>query len=301
MQDLQVVHLKPHEIYVVPGRNPRLDMEGIEELAASIDENGVRNPIKVRPNTHTKEDYPYELVDGHRRLAACKYLFDTMEIEIDIPAAVVEHYTDEADILVEMMVSNDSLPFAPFEEATLYARLRDEFKLPLDQLAKRVGKSVSHVSDKLALLRADESVKKAVREKVLSPADANTIVRKSKSDPEKQRELVDRVKTEGREVVIDQELKKGRMARPLWELAETAHDQVFTASLEVGQEVFDEALFAKDLNVWFESQVENQKDAGLLLLAFGLGQMSVFASVSHLTLPELWDKVSERLTGKKSG
>jgi ParB/RepB/Spo0J family partition protein len=299
MQDLTVIHIKPQEVYVVPGRNPRLDLEGIEELADSINENGVRNPIKVRPNTHTAEDYPYELVDGHRRLAACKYLFDTAEIEMNIPAAVVEDYNNEADILVEMMVSNDSLPFAPFEEATLYARLRDEFKMSLEQIGKRIGKSVSHIGDKLALLRADESVRKAVQGKVLSPSDANTIIRKSKSDPEKQKELVERVEKEGREAVIDQELKKGRMSRPLWELAENAHDQVFTSTLEVGTEVFEDVLKAKDLNTWIESQVESQKDAALLFFIFGLGQLSVFAQVSHLTLPELWDKISERLTGKK--
>lgn len=299
MQDLQVVHLKHDEIYVVPGRNPRLDLEGIEELAASIDENGVRNPIKVRPNTHTNaDDQPYELVDGHRRLAACKYLYDTAEIEIPVPAAVVEDYKNEADILVEMMVSNDSLPFAPFEEATLYARLRDEFKMSNEQIAKRVGKSMSHISDKLALLRADESVKKAIQQKMLSPADANTIVRKSKSDPKKQQELVERVMTEGREVVIDQELKKGRMSRPLWELAESSWDQVFTSMLDVGEES-KAVLETDDIHLWFEEQVESKKDASLLQLAFGLGQLSVFANVSHLTLKELWDKVEERLVGKK--
>lgn len=49
----------------------------------------------------------------------------------------------------------------------------------------RVGKSLSHVSDKLALLRADESVKKAITEKRITASDANTIVRKSRGDKKK--------------------------------------------------------------------------------------------------------------------
>ena len=299
MKDLQVVHVHAKDICVVPGRNPRLELEGIEELAESIQENGVRNPIKVRPNTHNSE-HKYELVDGHRRLAACKYLQDTVEENIDIPAMVVEHYKNEIDILVEMMVSNDSLPFAPFEEATLYARLRDEFKLSNDQIAKRVGKSMSHVSDKLALLRADEVVKKAVKEKIISPSDANTVVRKSRGDTEKQKEIVERIQVEGREAVIDKELKKGRMARPLWELAETAHDQVWTAMLDMGMDVAEPCLDADSQLEWLEEACEEKDVFAIVSLAYGLGQMSVFSNVSNLTTRELWNKIEERLTGKKA-
>lgn len=298
MKDLQVIHVHVPQIQIVTGRNPRMELEGIEELAESIEENGVRNPIKVRPNV-TKNKHQYELVDGHRRLAACKYLLDTKKIDVDIPAMVVEHYESEVDILVEMMVSNDSLPFAPFEEATLYSRLRDEFKLTNEQIAKRVGKSISHVSDKLALLRADESVKKAVKAKVISISDANTIVRKSRGDTEKQKEIVERVKEEGREVVVDKELKKGRMAKPLWELAENAHDQVWSAMLELGTTECYLALDAENPLQW----LEDTANSGIPLvpsLAFGLGQMYVFASVSNLTMRELWDKLEERLVGKKA-
>ena len=298
MKDLQVIHIHTDQVNIVPGRNPRLELDGIEELADSIEENGVRNPIKVRPNDD-KTHHTYELVDGHRRLAACKWLADTKQVNIDIPAMVVEHYKDEVDILVEMMVSNDSLPFAPFEEATLYARLRDEFAMTTDQIAKRVGKSMSHVSDKLALLRADESVKKAVKEKLLSVSDANTIVRKSRGDTEKQKEIVERVKEEGREAVVDKELKKGRMAKPLWELAETAHDQVWTSMLDIGMEESEPCLDANSQLEWLEEACGEKEAFALVSLAYGLGQMSVFSNVSGLSTRELWNRLEERLTGIK--
>jgi len=282
-----------HDVVVVEGRNPRMMLCNIEQLADSIEENGVRNPIKVQV-----VDAGYELVDGHRRLAACKYLFDTKELLIDIPAIVVEH-VDESDILIEMMVSNDSEPFAPFEEAILYARLRDEFDMNNDQIARRIGRSISHVSDKLALLRADETVKKAVAEKVISASDANTIIRKSKGDTEKQKELVTRVETEGREKVIDKELKKGRMAKPLWEHAEIAHDIVWSAMMDLGKESVEEVLDIKDPFEWLEQPSDHDPNAKVRL-AFGLGAMSVFSGVSGLTTRELWDKLEERLMGKKS-
>ena len=288
----KVITVKPTEVNVIEGRNPRTALLNIEQLAESIEENGVRNPIKVQPSENG-----YELVDGHRRLAACQYLFDVKEIEIMIPAVVVDHYQDESDVLVEMMVSNDSEPFAPFEEAMLYSRLRDEFGMNNDKISKRVGKSISHVSDKLALLRADSSLKKAVENKVISASDANTIVRKSRGDTEKQKELVERVQTEGREQVIDKELKKGRMAKPLWERAEIAHDIVWTAMLDVGDDA-KSVLDAKDPQAWLEETKLDNVEAKTQL-AFGLGALFVFSNISGLSVRELWDKLEERLMGAK--
>lgn len=290
----EVIDVTLHEVHVVEGRNPRTALLNIEQLAESIEENGIRNPIKVQSNGDG-----YELVDGHRRLAACQYLFDTKELVIDIPAVVVDHYQDESDVLVEMMVSNDSEPFAPFEEAMLYSRLRDEFGMNNDKISKRVGKSISHVSDKLALLRADASVKKAVAEKIMSVSDANTVVRKSKGDLEKQKELVERVEKEGREQVIEKELKKGRMAKPLWERAELAYDMVWSSMLTVGIEETSPVLDSDDPQKWLEDTQFKDADAKAQL-AFGLGALYVFSNISGLSIRELWDKLEERLTGIKN-
>lgn len=294
MHDFQIKNLTIDEIKVIEGRNPRLALANIEQLAESIEENGVRNPIKVQPNGKG-----YELVDGHRRLAACQFLYDTKELKMPIPAVIVDHYKNESDVLVEMMVSNDSEPFAPFEEATLYARLRDEFKLKNDEIALRVGKSLSHVSDKLALLRADESVKKAVAEKRITASDANTIVRKSKGDKEKQKEAVERIEKEGREQVIDKELKKGRMAKPLWEQAETAYDITWTAMLDVGKDNTMPILDAPNSQAWFEDQVEDEEVQAYIQFAYGMGMLNCFANISGLTIKELWDRLEERLSGNK--
>lgn len=290
MSHFEIVLVKPDEVIVVEGRNPRMTLLNIEQLAESIEENGVRNPIKVQMG-----DEGYELVDGHRRLAACQYLYDTKELVIQIPAVKVDHKS-EADILVEMMVSNDSEPFAPFEEATLYTRLRDEFKLNNEQIAQRVGKSVSHVSDKLALLRADETLKKAVEEKIISASDANTIVRKSKGSTEKQKELVQRVQTEGREQVIDKELKKGRLPKPAWALAEQAHDEVWSCAMNLNKDVCMSALDSKNVREWLEGTFEDNVDE--VMFAFGLGQLEVFKNMSSLSMKELWDRLEDRLVGK---
>lgn len=290
MSQFKIIHVKSHEVTVIEGRNPRITLLNIEQLAESIEENGIRNPIKVQ----TGED-GYELVDGHRRLAACQYLYDTKELEVDIPAVIVDHQS-EADVLVEMMVSNDSEPFAPFEEATLFTRLRDEFGMTNEQIARRVGKSISHVSDKLALLRADETVKKAVEDQVISAADANTIIRKSKGSAEKQKELVERVQAEGREQVIDKELKKGRLPKPAWALAEQAHDEVWSCAMNLDKDVCMTALDSENVRQWLEDRFGEQADD--VLFAFGLGQLEVFKNMSSLSMKELWDRLEDRLSGK---
>lgn len=294
MNHLQVISLTADQITVVEGRNPRLVLDNIEQLAESIEENGIRNPIKV---VQTKTDQ-YELVDGHRRFAACQYLFDTKELIVTIPAIVVDHYKSEADILVEMMVSNDSEPFAPFEEGSLYTRLKNEFNLTTEQIAQRVGKSNSHVSDKIALLRADPSVRQAVAENKITTSDATTIVRKSRGDTEKQRETIVRVEKEGRAAVIDQDLKKGRMPKMTWALADATFDSAWSAMMGFGKDEAEKSIAAKDIHEWFESNTPSEQ-LDLIELAFALGKLQVFADLSHTTLQELWKKLNERSSGKK--
>lgn len=293
MNHLQVISLTADQITVVEGRNPRIVLDNIEQLAESIEENGIRNPIKV---VHVKTNQ-YELVDGHRRFAACQYLMDTKELNITIPAIVVDHYKSEADILVEMMVSNDSEPFAPFEEGVLYTRLKSEFALTTEQIAQRVGKSNSHVSDKIALLRADPAVRQAVAENKITASDATTIVRKSKGDTEKQRETIQRVEKEGRAAVIDQDLKKGRMPKTTWTLADATFDSAWSAMMGFGKDEAEKSIDAKDIHAWFEKNTPAEQ-LDLIELAFALGKLQVFADLSHTTLKELWKKLNERASGK---
>lgn len=288
--DSKILTIHCDEIKIVEGRNPRLILSGIEELAESILENGVVTPIKVETvPTHGKATTVYKLVDGHRRVAACRYLAEHHQTNINIPAMIVD-CRDESDVLVQMLVSNDSEPFAPFEEAMMFQRLKDEFGLTMEQIAQRCGRSASHVSDKLALLRADPVVQTAVKNGELSTSDANTIIRKSRGDKETQREVTERVLTEGREAVIEKELKKGRMPKLAWDVATTTYDQVWQAALPVGGikpllEQTDPVEHISTISTDAKTAVE---------LAFYMGKMQAFSELSNLTFPELWAKLEER-------
>lgn len=294
--DTKVVQLFTSQIHIINGRNPRLELHGIEELVESILENGIVTPIKVEevPNSG-KATQTYNLIDGHRRFAACEYIEQNRDTHIKIPAIIIE-CRNESDVLFQMLLSNDSEPFTPFEEAMMFQRLKDEFHLTVAQIAERVGRSASHVSDKLALLRADDSVKTAVQNGELSPSDANTIIRKSRGDKENQREVTQRVLEEGREAVIEKDLKKGRMPKPAWEEATVTYDQIWEASLPIQQKtetpVLKEVLV--HANPIQHIKQTNAKKEDLIELAFYLGKLEAYSKLSNLSLNELWAKLEER-------
>ena len=287
------------QILVVEGRNPRLALSGIEDLAESIIQNGVMTPIKVELKTDPDGKKVYELIDGHRRFAACAHLHKDKQIKVKIPALVINGLHGEADVLVQMMVANDSVQFEPIEEATMFRRLQDEFSLTLDDIAKQVGKSMAYVSDRMALLRAHPVLKEAVVDGAITTSDANTIIRKSRGDTTQQKELAERVLEEGREKVIDKELKRGRMPKAAWDLAASVYDNVWQAAmamqLEDGVNFLGPLLQSENIVVDVTKLLSesSNKEAGTEL-AFYLGQLQAFANFSNLSATEMWNKIAER-------
>lgn len=120
---------------------------------------------------------------------------------------------------------------------------------------------------------------------------------KSKSDTEKQRETIQRVEKEGRAAVIDQDLKKGRMPKTTWTLADATFDSAWSAMMGFGKDEAEKSIDAKDIHAWFEKNTPAEQ-LDLIELAFALGKLQVFADLSHTTLKELWKKLNERASGK---
>jgi len=117
------------------------DEEGIGELAASIKEHGLLQPIVVR-----RIGKGYEMVAGERRWRACKLLGWQK-----IPALVRDY--DEAKSAVALLVENlQRENLNPLEEATAFQRLIEEFELTQEEVARQVGKSRAAVGNALRLL-----------------------------------------------------------------------------------------------------------------------------------------------------
>ena len=140
--------------------------EGLEELAASIKEHGVLQPLSVR-----RSSQGYELISGERRLRASRMAGLT-----EVPCIVVSVDSKESSLLalVENLQRRD-LDFV--EEASALARLIETYHLSQEEAARRIGKSQSAVANKLRLLRLPPEALALLREHGCTERHARALLR----------------------------------------------------------------------------------------------------------------------------
>ena len=147
---------------------PRLSFskERIEELASSIKEKGVIQPILVRENT----DGRFELIAGERRLRAVKHLG-----LLEIPAIV--RRVSDMDLLETSIIENiQREELNPLEEAKAYQRLAAEFGHSQDHIALRVGKDKSSISNLLRLLNLPKEVQDFLSQNAITFGHARALL-----------------------------------------------------------------------------------------------------------------------------
>lgn len=132
------------------------DQQKINELADSIKVHGVFQPILVR-----KSVQGYEIVAGERRLRASKKAGLTK-----IPAIVIE-FTDEQMMEISLLENIQRENLSVIEEAHAFMKLIENLKYTQEELAKRVGKSRTHITNTLRLLKLPVSVQTLVQEEKL--------------------------------------------------------------------------------------------------------------------------------------
>lgn len=167
-------------------RQPRdiFDEEALKELATSISEVGLLQPIVVRA---TGEE-TYELVMGERRWRACKLAGLS-----EIPAIV--RSTQEDKLLLDALIENlQREQLNALEEAAAYRQLLDDFGATHEQLATRVGRSRSHVTNTLRLLNLPPKVQLRVSAGTISAGHARALL--TLADPKAQERLADRIVAE---------------------------------------------------------------------------------------------------------
>lgn len=142
------------------------DKEGLEELAASIREQGVIQPLIVRPMEAGK----YELIAGERRLRAAK-LAGLATVPVVCNQAVPEKVFELA--LIENIQRED---LNPIEEALAYRELQEKYGLTQELIAQRVGKNRSSVANSLRLLGLSEEIRGDIIEGRLSMGHARALL-----------------------------------------------------------------------------------------------------------------------------
>jgi ParB family chromosome partitioning protein len=158
-------------------RNPRREFTPaqLDELANSIKERGIIQPIAVRPVRGTNDTF--EIIAGERRWQAAQRAGLH-----DVPVVVLDVSDVEAlELAIVENVQREDLN--PLEEASGYQALIDEFKYHQEEIAKVVGKSRSHIANMLRLLKLPEFVKAAMRTGQISAGHARALI--GHPEPEK--------------------------------------------------------------------------------------------------------------------
>lgn len=190
---------------VSPNPNqPRVhfDEESLIELAASITEMGVLQPILVRPI----DDGAFELIAGERRWRAAQRAGLST-----IPAVI--RMTDDASSVEQALVENlHRQDLTALEEAAAYQQLLDEFGLTHDQVATRVGKSRSAITNSLRLMGLPPAVQHLLADGQLSAGHARALL--GTPDRSRQEQLAREAATGGWSVRMVEDAVRAEMAPP---------------------------------------------------------------------------------------
>lgn len=180
IQEVSLAELRPNPY------QPRKQFqeESLQELADSIREHGIVQPLVVRKSIHG-----YEIVTGERRFRAAKLA------NLDKVPIVIRDCSDDQMMEIALIENLQREDLNPIEVATAYRKLMDHFSLTQEELAQRVGKSRPHVANFLRLLQLPLDIQEDVSRGTISMGHARTLL--AVESVEVQRQLAKKVVEEG--------------------------------------------------------------------------------------------------------
>lgn len=201
---------------VEPNREqPRKDFDedALVELADSIKQFGILHPLLVQK----KKDY-YEIIAGERRWRAAK-LAGLKEVPI-----IVKNYTEQEIVEISLIENIQRENLNPIEEAMAYKRLLEEFNLKQDEVAERVSKSRTAVTNSMRLLKLSERVQQMIVDDMISTGHARALL--AIDDEEQQYILANKIFDEKLSVRETEKLVKA-LKNPKKEVKKTVIEHTF--------------------------------------------------------------------------
>lgn len=186
---------------IEPNRNqPRklFDEDALIELSDSIKQYGIIQPLVVQK----KDDY-YEIIAGERRWRAAKQA-GLKEVPV-----IIKDYSEQEVVEIALIENIQREDLNPIEEAMAYKKLLTEFNLKQDQVAERVSKSRTAVTNSMRLLKLSDEVQQMVIENLISSGHARTLL--SIEDKKLQIQLATRIMDEKLSVRETEKLIKSIM------------------------------------------------------------------------------------------
>ncbi len=202
----------------------QFDEDALLELSESIKQYGVLQPLLVSD----KKDY-YEIIAGERRWRAAK-LAGLTEIPV-----IVKEFSEQELVEISLIENIQREDLNPVEEAMAYKRLIDEFHLKQDEIAERVGKSRTAVTNAMRLLKLSEKVQQMLIDEMITAGHARAIL--SIADKEKQESIAMKVFDEKLSVRETEALVK-RMLEP----PKTAKKSKFSSAEDAIYESLEEKM-----------------------------------------------------------
>jgi ParB family chromosome partitioning protein len=207
----QVVEIPVEEIRPNPYQ-PRQSMDdtALHELAESIREHGVLQPVVVR-----RAGAAYELIAGERRYRASQLAGLTR-----VPACV-RNYSDQQALELALVENLQREDINPMEAARAYRRLADEFLLTQEEIATKVGKSRSAISNALRLLQLPPKVQRSLEMGEITEGHARALLSAEPGQREplldqlrQQRTTVREVEQQAKAAAPDREVNSPRVRKP---------------------------------------------------------------------------------------
>lgn len=201
---------------VEPNREqPRKDFDedSLMELADSIKQFGILQPLIVQK----KKDY-YEIIAGERRWRAAK-LAGIKEVPI-----IIKDYTDQEIVEISLIENIQRENLNPIEEAMAYKRLLEEFNLKQDEVAERVSKSRTAVTNSMRLLKLSDRVQQMIVDDMISTGHARALL--AIDDEEQQYMLANKIFDEKLSVRETEKLVKA-LKNPKKEVKKAREERMF--------------------------------------------------------------------------
>ncbi len=162
------------------------DDTALQELASSLKRHGVVQPLVVTP----VKDGKYTLIAGERRWRAAQIA------KLKTVPAIIRSSKELEQLEIALIENVQRVDLSPLEQAISIERLREQFSLSYEDIAKRLGKAPSTVSNIVRLLQLPETAKQALAEGNISEGHARVILA-LKDDPERQKYLVKTIISQG--------------------------------------------------------------------------------------------------------
>jgi len=145
----------------------RFDPDELSELAVSIQEYGVLQPLLV---TYDEQTGDYTLISGERRLMAAR------QAGMELIPAIIREATEEERLELALIENLQRADLTPLEAAEAYRQLVEDFSLSHEEVAARVGKSRVAVTNTLRLLKLSPAVQQALTDRRISEGHARTLL-----------------------------------------------------------------------------------------------------------------------------